>query len=1483
MTEVLQVPPIPTDFETPSPVPPWQQKNNERAKQLWEVLRKSVKSTTDLVKKSDIRPAVVSHGVHHIRKIGHDDAIVDVTYNSVMQEFVTVDHQFVRVFHEDGRRKDIIDTGEEIKRIVTCPHSNQYAALNKKDEIKLFTSDFEFVSTTKAIHKINCMMYNESTNEVVTAGTSNVMTWCFRYGNRYMIPHRVVTEGLTCKDEFDKITLENTTSHSQRCYAVCGTSVAVFNLHKAELICYKHDLHVRNITSILFFNPLKYIVTGSRDGSVKLWDDNFGIRLVFVGHHGPISSLSLYPQGPYIMSSSYDCTIRVWSLETCDEVDLIKLDEPVIGLSTTPNHSHLHSFSSYAVDLWSITHVHQLFTTIGNSVQNIHTASYNKLVDRVVCQSEDGTVRLLSPLNGAVLTTLVPPVEVLQSNPNSRVNSAASGQTPEDKLLLDAVYCLPRETIYAAYRGGAMVVGRTHTNPVTVKQIWKFTEGSQVNCMSLYEYILDVTELKQLWEESKKGNVARKKKTRIPRYGNKTILLVGRKDGFIASLDLDDGNILFETEAHGVKGVISVLSDARNDRVISAGRDNIVKVWKMFPNANEPLSLMMSFYCAHTPCHMTIAASKLTVAFQQLATATYTIVMYDLDTKERSDHSPHDDHTDEITGLSACPRLKLFASASRDGTIKVWSNGNELIRILKLNEEPKSIDFCNQHGDLMIGLGKNVHRVEHSSYLPRAYLFKMVCMEFPEPVHELAIPVDKARLGEMSKHDSLKVTTAKSSYIKMNYGWDPMTNEEQDQITQDERERAGAFALYAARDAELERIRDGSLKPKRADRRPSKRTESVAFKKYLALFWDRPKKVKIPDVDDFDPDPPLERVATPKVWEPETKIGFFPPIKAAKPVKHILDGGVEKDKHLHESGPDYGHNKFIINPCGFIPNSILIKLLWPQDEVMKLQEDVWKPPTFTEEQLEQMRKVEEAVKEEGKRSDIILAPLVSQGIKTPSDDVGEDETYFMGSDEDSEKIGEDFVEDEIVDPSAGVKTVKTHRPLGKVEKKPSALMQKMRQAMVTPPPPPKEPTPPPTPPPVKQEPKVKVPTRPSKPIVKFVSRPPPPKQPTPPPPTPPPPTPPPPTPPPSYLTQFEGLPWYTRHKDYITQRITQPYTAIQFFNVLCDIIGISIDWDHRCAIADALLLLWQQEGIKDHRHLVAALSSILNATVPPNPKEITQALFLRSAMKLYQTVNGESEGFLIEILTQYLESEQGHRNFIKNVLVEQGLQDPHSFLYKELESWEVWNLDETSSMKPQLRGMCQRWFDDWRARFKNHLDQTLDRLRRGDVRAKMRGKSKTSEGKRVQFEVDAGDAANRVLTSMEVLNYFCEMMLEDELERVRLANMKPEPTKNTVLVLPKLQGQQAIVRLGEMHTARRVRHRRELAAEFKVNPLNRPYPDLMAAFTNKLTFPIHSHHVNPFPCNVDKYDATEYQPILLTLKSPAQKYFIPERSFVHLE
>ena len=44
-------------------------------------------------------------------------------------------------------------------------------------------------------------------------------------------------------------------------------------------------------------------------------------------------------------------------------------------------------------------------------------------------------------------------------------------------------------------------------------------------------------------------------------------------------------------------------------------------------------------------------------------------------------------------------------------------------------------------------------------------------------------------------------------------------------------------------------------------------------------------------------------------------------------------------------------------------------------------------------------------------------------------------------------------------------------------------------------------------------------------------------------------------------------------------------------------------------------------------------------------------------------------------------------------------QDPHQYLNKELESWELWNLDESRPIKLQMRDMAEKWVKDWNLRF----------------------------------------------------------------------------------------------------------------------------------------------------------------------------------------
>ncbi len=56
---------------------------------------------------------------------------------------------------------------------------------------------------------------------------------------------------------------------------------------------------------------------------VKVWDNRWFILYAYVGHQDRVLTLSKHPFGPYIISSSQDRTIRIWSLEYGDVVDVL--------------------------------------------------------------------------------------------------------------------------------------------------------------------------------------------------------------------------------------------------------------------------------------------------------------------------------------------------------------------------------------------------------------------------------------------------------------------------------------------------------------------------------------------------------------------------------------------------------------------------------------------------------------------------------------------------------------------------------------------------------------------------------------------------------------------------------------------------------------------------------------------------------------------------------------------------------------------------------------------------------------------------------------------------------------------------------------------------------------------------------------------------------------------------------------------------------
>ncbi|KAJ3360918.1 Positively regulates the activity of the minus-end directed microtubule motor protein dynein [Allomyces javanicus] len=63
--------------------------------------------------------------------------------------------------------------------------------------------------------------------------------------------------------------------------------------------------------------PGQYLVTGSRDKEIKLWDCQTGQCLyTFRGHDNWVRSLVFHPSGKYLLSASDDKTVRCWDLKS---------------------------------------------------------------------------------------------------------------------------------------------------------------------------------------------------------------------------------------------------------------------------------------------------------------------------------------------------------------------------------------------------------------------------------------------------------------------------------------------------------------------------------------------------------------------------------------------------------------------------------------------------------------------------------------------------------------------------------------------------------------------------------------------------------------------------------------------------------------------------------------------------------------------------------------------------------------------------------------------------------------------------------------------------------------------------------------------------------------------------------------------------------------------------------------------------------------
>src|SRR5262249_54799777 len=74
--------------------------------------------------------------------------------------------------------------------------------------------------------------------------------------------------------------------------------------------------HTKGVHDAVFSPDGRYILTGSYDGTARLWDEATGTLVrTFSGHSSSVMSVAFSPDGQYILTGSEDRTVRLWDMD----------------------------------------------------------------------------------------------------------------------------------------------------------------------------------------------------------------------------------------------------------------------------------------------------------------------------------------------------------------------------------------------------------------------------------------------------------------------------------------------------------------------------------------------------------------------------------------------------------------------------------------------------------------------------------------------------------------------------------------------------------------------------------------------------------------------------------------------------------------------------------------------------------------------------------------------------------------------------------------------------------------------------------------------------------------------------------------------------------------------------------------------------------------------------------------------------------------
>lgn len=426
------------------------------------------------------------------------------------------------------------------------------------------------------------------------------------------------------------------------------------------------------VYSVAFSSDGKYVVTGSFDSTLKLWETATGKEIKTfggaAGHQKQVLTVAVSPDGLSIASGSADNTLKIWDVPSLTPLRSLTQADSVNAVALSPDGSKLAVASKDGtVQVWNPADFKKpllVLTGHGGSVTGVAFSANGQFL---ASSGADKTVRFWNAANGQLIAAIgahTASANAVLFNPNN----TAAYSVGDDGLLKFWQVPPPGPRPLPAHSGAVTCLSLSGDgNTLLSGGADKAVRITQLAAAKEIRVFTGAT-----------GNI-----TSVALSSKADVVAAGTSDSRLLFWNANDGKPISQLTAHA-GSVTGVSWHPQTSQVLTVGSDGLLKLWAL-PAPARVLS--------HPEA---VLAATISTDGKRLFTGSADKLLRSWDTTKNAIERQFAGHTGAVTAVATSANGQLLVSGSGDATVRIWNQATA-----------KESDILGAHGGTVTALALN--------------------------------------------------------------------------------------------------------------------------------------------------------------------------------------------------------------------------------------------------------------------------------------------------------------------------------------------------------------------------------------------------------------------------------------------------------------------------------------------------------------------------------------------------------------------------------------------------------------------------------------------------------------------------------------------------------------------------------------------------------------------------------------------------------